>query len=367
MLIISNIYKISQLYIKKVFRQDLNMFTFGGKKISLRTRFRRLFRKKRNFVYKITVVLVLIIYILIFEYLMIRENQFENANPITALYWATSTYGNVVFNSQAGRLFTVIVQISGIILISGFLVTYIVTPWMDRVIKFRLPRKASQAMKEHVIICGYNQLVETLIDELADQELLFVIIDEDETVIRELSYKGIPCIFGVSSDKQTLISAGIQKARLLIANKSDEINANIILTAREYQNLSIIGIVEDRANSKYLKYAGADTVVSPKSMLGQFIGKKAMDRLVNRVTGATEIFDGVHVVEFPVYLKSSLIGKSVKEVSSQQNLIGAKIVGIWKSGTLSFDPKEEDIIQENSVILAVGTREGLSKLKKLTH
>jgi len=42
-------------------------------------------------------------------------------------------------------------------------------------------------------------------------------------------------------------------------------------------------------------------------------------------------------------------------------------VGIWKSGTLSFDPKEEDIIKENSVILAVGTPEGLSKLKKLTH
>ena len=152
MLIISNIYKISQLYIKKVFRQDLNIFTFGGKKISLKTRFRRLFRKKRNFVYKITAVLVLIIYILIFEYLMIRENQFENANPITALYWATSTYGNVVFNSQAGRLFSVIVQISGIILISGFLVTYIVTPWMDRVIKFRLPRKASQAMNLKILL-----------------------------------------------------------------------------------------------------------------------------------------------------------------------------------------------------------------------
>jgi voltage-gated potassium channel len=42
-------------------------------------------------------------------------------------------------------------------------------------------------------------------------------------------------------------------------------------------------------------------------------------------------------------------------------------VGIWKSGTLSFDLKEEDIIKENSVLLAVGTSEALSKLKRLIY
>jgi len=138
---------------------------------------------------------------------------------------------------------------------------------MDRVIKFRLSRKVSAGMKDHIIICGYNQLIETLIDELAEQDLLFV-IDEEEELIRELSYKDIPCILGVTSDKETLINAGIEKTRLIIANKSDEKNANIVLTAREFQHLNIIAIVEDSSNSKYLKYAGADTVVSPKSMFG---------------------------------------------------------------------------------------------------
>jgi voltage-gated potassium channel len=88
-----------------------------------------------------------------------------------------------------------------------------------------------------------------------------------------------------------------------------------------------------------------------------------MDKLVSRITGATEVFEGVHVVEFPIYLKGPLIGKTIKEVSNQRNLAGAKIVGIWKGGTLSFDPKK-DIIRENPVMLAVGTPEGLAKLKK---
>jgi voltage-gated potassium channel len=343
-----------------------------GEKISRKARFWKIIHKKHNVVYKIAAVFLFIIYILIFEYLMVLENHPENANIITAIYWATTTittvgFGDVVFTSQAGRLFSIIVQIVGVIQISSFLIAYVITPWLDKTIKLRLPRKVSSGMKDHIIICGYNQIVETLIDELTEQDLQFVILEDEEELIRELFYKDIPCIFGDLSDKQTLINAGIEKAVLLIANKSDEKNANIVLTAREFQHLNIIAIVEDSSNSKYLNYAGADAVVSPKSMFGQFIGKKAMDRLVSRVTGATEIFEGIHIVEFPIYLKSTLIGKTIKEVSSQQHLTGTKIVGIWKSGTLSFDPKEEEMIRENSVVLAVGTPDGLAKLKKLTH
>jgi len=332
---------------------------------------RRIMRKRPHEAYMLVLLLMLIIYILLFKYLMIMEGQPENANTITAIYWATTTiatvgYGDVIFTSLAGRIFSVLVQVVGIITISGFLVTYVIMPWLDRSIKFRLPRKAPPGLKEHIIICGYNQLVETLIDELAGQDIHFVIVDDDVELIKELAFKDIPCILGPPSDKQTLLNANVEKARILIANKSDERNANIVLTSREFEHLRIIAIVEDRSNSKYLRYAGADTVVSPKSMFGQFIGRKAMDRLVSRVTGATEIFEGVHITEFPIYLKSPLIGKSLREVSSQ-TLTGARIVGIWKSGTLSFDPKEDDVIRDNSVLLAVGSPEQLSKLKKLTH
>lgn len=49
---------------------------------------------------------------------------------------------------------------------------------MDRFIKFRLPRKVPSSMKDHIIICGYNQLVETLIDELTEQDILFVVVED---------------------------------------------------------------------------------------------------------------------------------------------------------------------------------------------
>jgi|GEM_PF-4694082 len=135
------------------------MFTSRRKKINIITRFRSIIHKRPDIAYKIAATLLFIIYILIFQYLMVLENQPKNANFITAIYWATTTiatvgYGDVVFTSPAGRLFSIIVQVVGVILISSFLVNYVITPWMDRVIKFRLPRKVSAGMKDHIIICG---------------------------------------------------------------------------------------------------------------------------------------------------------------------------------------------------------------------
>jgi len=125
-------------------------------------------------------------------------------------------------------------------------------------------------------------------------------------------------------------------------------------------------MVEDASNMKYLKYAGASRVVSPKSLFGRFIGRKAVDPFVTRLTGATEFFEGMSIVELPVYSKSQLIGKTLRTAAIHERT-GANIVGIWKGGTLSLNPRAEDMIKEHSVFLAIGTTEQLSGLKKLTR
>lgn len=104
------------------------MVTSGRKNVSFITGFRKILHRHPYLAYKIAAVFLFITYVLTFEYLMISENQLKNANLITAIYWATTTiatvgYGDVVFTSLPGRLFTIIVQILGIILISGFLIT----------------------------------------------------------------------------------------------------------------------------------------------------------------------------------------------------------------------------------------------------
>ncbi|MDO9517180.1 MAG: potassium channel protein [Methanosarcinaceae archaeon] len=334
-------------------------------------KFPKLGSRKSIVVYIATVVNLTIIYSLIFIYLTKIEPQPEHSNMITAVYWVISSmttvgYGDVVLTSNAGRAFSVLVQISGVVMIFGMMFPLVISPWLERTIKDILPLQAPEGMTGHIIICGYNRLVETLIDELKEHDLSFIIVEKDEHLIHELVEKEIPCIFGSASNEDVLKNANIENARIVIANDTDEENANIVLTAREYTDVDIIAIVEDTSKAKYLKYAGASRVVSPKSLVGRFIGQKAIDPFVSRLTGATEFFEGVSIVEFPIYPNSQLIGNTF-ETAAIRERTGANVVGIWKSGSLSFNPHAGDIIKDNSVLLAIGTTEQLSKLKKLTR
>ncbi|WP_406661312.1 potassium channel protein [Methanolobus sp. ZRKC3] len=316
-------------------------------------------------------VAVILVYLLLFIQLMKMEQQYDHANVFDGIYWIVTTittegYGDIVFSSAAGKLFSVAVMISGIPLVFGILFTLVIFPWLERSIRSSLPTKAAKKLSEHIIICGYNPLVETLIEELNENEIPYVLIEEEQELVVGLLKKDIHTIYGIPYDEETLRNANIDSARFVIANRSDEMNANIVLTARNISDVKIIAMVEDRSNKKYLKYAGATSVVSPKELFGRFIGRKAADPFVSRLTGATEFFEGVSIIEFPIYPKSPLLGKTIRNAAIREKT-GANIVGMWKVGSLSFNVRPEDTIRDNSVLLAIGTTEQLSKLRRLTQ
>ena len=153
-------------------------------------------------------------------------------------------------------------------------------------------------------------MVESLIQELEPQNTPVGVVESDETIVKDLFEKGILCIHGDPSDKDTLDGANIRTANCLITNESDEMDANTILTAREMSDLRIIAILEDLSKRAYLEYAGASDVIAPKSILGSFIGRKAVDPTVSHLVGATEFLKDIEIIEFPIYPESELIGKS---------------------------------------------------------
>ncbi|SFM32688.1 potassium channel family protein [Methanolobus profundi] len=314
---------------------------------------------------------LILFYMLLFIKIMTYEGQTEYANLYDAFYWVITTlttvgYGDIIVTSHIGKIYSVFVQLSGIPLVFGVLFTLVIIPWMEKMIHSNIPTKASKKLKDHIIICGYNKLIETLIEELKENDVPYILIEEDTGLVKDLLKRNIQTIFGAVYEEETLKNANIRDARFLIANRSDEMNANIVLTARNISELNIIAIVEDRSNKKYLKYAGATSVVSPKEMFGRFIGRKAADPFVNRLTGATEFFEGVSIVELPIYPKSPLIGKTMKNAAIREKT-GANIVGMWKGGSLTFIIRSDEVIKDNSVLLAIGSTEQLSRLKKLTQ
>ena len=332
---------------------------------------------RRSILLYLTVIIAIVsIYSIIFLLLMFREGQhippqMENVNPVTAIYWVIATmttvgYGDVYFIEGTGRIFSAIVAISGVIFLFGALFPLVLTPWLDASVRSSLPTRVPSKLSDHLIICGYSPMVESLIEELEHHKTPFVVVESDETIVKDLFEKGILCIHGDPSDKDTLDGANIQTANCLITNKSDEMDANIILTAREMSDLTIIAILEDLSKREYLEYAGASNVIAPKSMLGSFIGRKAVDPTVSHLVGATEFLKDIEIIEFPIYPRSELIGKSLRDAGIRKRT-GCNIIGMWAGGEFSLNPRPAEVVKSNSILLAVGTEAQLLKLKKLVQ
>lgn len=313
--------------------------------------------------------LVLVYSIVFLNLMRIYENR--DFGLITAIYWVivsmtTVGYGDIIFTSTAGRLFSIIVSLSGVFMIFALLFPLVITPQLEQIIRKELPGKVPLDLKSHIIICGYNQLVETLIVELDEYKIPFVVIDDNEKNIRNLLSRKIICVHGEASDENVLLNSNICSGQILIANQNDEKNAGIILTAKELCGIKVISLVEDVGKAGYLKYAGADQVISPKTLFGTYIGRKAVDPLTDHLAGATRFFENLNIVEFPIYPGSTLISTKLKDAKIRK-ITGANIVGLWTAGRLSLNPKPQDIIKESSVLLAVGTQKQLEELKELTR
>ncbi len=309
-------------------------------------------------------------YSLVFRYLM-RTYESRDYEFITAVYWVIVTmttvgYGDIYFNSNIGHLFSIIVALSGVMMVFALLFPLVVTPWLEKAFRKELPSRVQNDIRNHIIICGYNQLVETLITELKEFKIPFMVIDETEKNISQLISRKVLCVYGDAADEDVLLASSILSARILIANQSDEKNASIILTAKGVSDIEVISLVENEAKSGYLIYAGADRVISPKTLFGTYIGRKAIDPLTEHLAGATKFFEDLSIVEIPIYPRSVLIGKKLQDVMIRKRT-GANIVGLWSGGKLSLNPQPEDLIRENSVLLAVGTEKQLEALKKLAE
>jgi voltage-gated potassium channel len=91
--------------------------------------------------------------------LMKYEGQSQNINPITAFYWVITTittlgYGDIVFHSPIGHLFSIVVVFSGLAILWAVIIPLGITPRLDKIIKAS-PSSAPEKMTDHIIISGY--------------------------------------------------------------------------------------------------------------------------------------------------------------------------------------------------------------------
>ncbi len=308
-------------------------------------------------VYPAGILAIVLTYALLFLKL---ENHFniKNTDFITALYWVISTmttlgYGDIYPITMLGKLFSMIVVVTGLLILFAILLPLMVTPIIERWIKN--PRtRIPEWINGHVIICGYNPIVDALIVELSLRDIQFIVIDRSMEKIIELQRHGHYALHGDTSNEELLRQARIRSASYLVANEGDENNAAIVLTASQIANCKIIAMVEGHDMAQYLEFAGADIVISPKQILGMNIGLMAVSSIKFDISSAVDLGGDIKICKMPVYPDNPLVGKKIKEIRIRETT-GAKVVAIFKNGEFIVNPLPSVVIDEATVLVVMGT------------
>ncbi|NBC00243.1 MAG: potassium transporter TrkA [Bacteroidetes bacterium] len=289
---------------------------------------------------------------------------------LSGFYWVLVTmstlgFGDIVFHTDIGRAFSMTVVVSGIILLLVVLpyafIRYFYAPWLEAQIHARAPREAPSDMRNHVIICVYDSIAPGLIERLEEDEIPYVVLEEDPERASRLYLEGISTVAGATDDRATFEAVRASRARMVVVNDSDTENTNIILTLREVApSVEVVALAERQASVDILQLSGADSVVALKKRLGQQLANRmnAMHAFAHPVGH----FKDLLIAEVPAH-NTPLAGHTIRETQLRENT-GVSIIGVWERGRL-MAARPDQALSHASVPVVMGTAEQLEALNEL--
>jgi len=288
---------------------------------------------------------------------------------MTVITLTTVGFGEVKPLSDAGRAFTVVMVLVGVGVAMWFLrnlVEVVVGEEMRNLWgRWKMERKVG-AMDGHFIICGYGRIGREVAAEFARFEVPFVVIERDPDVVRELREAGVPVVQGDATDDSVLESAGVGRAKgLVAAASSDAENVFIILSARSLNpDLFIVARSETEMGQKKLLKAGADRVITPYAIGGRRIAVAALRPTVFEFLDTVMRGDEVRwsLEEVEIKPGSELEGRSLRE-ADVRGRTGAVVLAVkTASGQLLTNPSPDRPLEAGDTLIALGTFEQLEKL-----
>ncbi len=312
----------------------------------------------------VVITAAIAIYSILFHYIM--EYEGRQFSWVTGFYWtltvmSTLGFGDITFTSDLGKVFSMIVLLSGIVFLLIMLpftfIRFFYAPWLESQAQSRTPRELSEGTKNHVIITNYEPIAMSLISKLTQYEVQYVIVVQDTQTATELLEMNINVVIGELDRTDTYEHLRVAKAALVFVNNNDMVNTNIIATIREVsESVPIITTADAFDSIDILELAGATHVFQFTRMLGiamanHALGVSAQSNIVGSLGGV--LIAEAYAANTP-YEGKELIESGLREKT------GITVVGIWERGNFEI-PRPETVIHPNSILLLAGSEEHFKK------
>ena len=301
-----------------------------------------------------------------FRFIM-RYAEGQEHSWVTGVYWTltvmtTLGFGDITFQTDIGRLFSILVLLTGVILLLIVLpfvfIRFFYAPWLEARTRLQAPRSVPSGTRGHVILCSLDSMITTLMTRLKLQGIPHYLIELDPVRASQLHLDGIPVVVGTVENRATYEALQIEHARMVVANCGDTINTNITLTIRELTtHVPIASVVEHEDSEDLLELSGSTYVLPLKRRLGEHMANRInAGHLRGNVIGKLDEF---LIAEFPIH-NTPLADRTVRDARLRETF-GLNVVAVWQRGRLTR-ATPETLLADSSVPVVMGTSENMEEL-----
>jgi len=314
-------------------------------------------------------------------YMIIDDFSLMDAIYQTGITFTTVGFGEIAPISDAGRLFTITLIITGFAVFSmaiGILVNEINRGHIYKTIKERSMLYKIARLKKHFVICYHNDYTIEVTKELRRSHIPFIVIDpreEIETWAKQYRYP-----YFLREEPHTEVA--MLKAHLSSANGVITLspliadNIAIIASMRLFEKehalprpYNLISSAETMSDVEKLKKLGADTVVSPTKLTAQRITSMAarpdMENLLEEFLYRNDTPLDMEEIFVPKF--SWMVLNRLKETHLRE-IANVSVVGVTrKDGKFVAMPKGDDLVTSESKLLVIGTEKGIKMTKELVN
>ena len=158
----------------------------------------------------LVLTLMVTVYSILFHVLMVFERR--EHSWITGLYWtltvmSTLGFGDITFTSDLGRLFSIIVLLSGmvflLILLPFTFIEFFYAPWMKAQEELRAPRQLPERTSGHVILTNMDPVSKALMQKLTHYGYPYALLVYDLDEALRLHDLGFQVVLGESDRPET--------------------------------------------------------------------------------------------------------------------------------------------------------------------
>jgi voltage-gated potassium channel len=279
---------------------------------------------------------------------------------VAAIYWTLVTmttlgFGDIVFESDLGRMYSVLVLLTGALLILILLpftfIQLVYLPWRAAVRAARTPRVLPEDVTGHLVLTGRSPMEEQLRRRAVAVGMPYVLLCEDQEEAAALHDEGYDVLVGALDDPATYRAARADRAALVLTADNDQSNTNVAFTVREVSEHCVLAATASSKDSiDVLELAGVDHVLH----LGDLLGQAFAERILAPTARSSIIarFDNLVIAEATT-AGTELVGRTLGQLDLRGSC-GVAVVAVWERGSL-LRAVPDARIDEASVLLLAGT------------